>query len=155
MNPDTIQNTHEARDHQRLDQKQPREPFVLDGGGARPTVCARVFGTMPVAAIHGSGSPVTPRRNSAIAVVRIGGIQPSRLARSPSFAPRSSMKAGSAMRGIADVPNDAAKLLDHAAERDRLRLHQIPRHARRRRCQPMSRPASQAMVAAMSSTATG
>src|SRR6266481_9240702 len=49
----------------------------------RPTSSAMVFGAMPVASIQGLGSPVTPRRNSAIAVVRIGGIQPSLLTRSP------------------------------------------------------------------------
>ena len=100
-----------------------------------------------------AGSPVTPRRNSAIAVERIGGIQPSRLARSPSLAPRSSRKAGMVMRGQPAVPNDSAELVDHIAERDRLLLHQVPCHGAW--ASSKSRPASQAMVAAMSSMATG
>ena len=155
MKPDTSQNSDEARDDQRLDQEQPREPFVLDGGGdGAPIVCASVFGTMPVAAIQAAGSPVTPRRSSAIAVERIGGIQPRQLARSPILAPRSSRKAGIAMRGQ-PACRTRAELLDHAAERDRLRLHQVPASPLRTAASSMSRAASQAMVAAISSTATG
>src|SRR5258708_32759739 len=48
-----------------------------------PTISVMVFGTMPVAAIQGCGSPLTPRSRSAIAVVGIGGIQSSRLTRAP------------------------------------------------------------------------
>ena len=39
--------------------------------------CVNDAGLMPVTAIQGAGSPRTPRRNSAIAVLRIGGDQPS------------------------------------------------------------------------------
>ncbi len=38
------------------------------------------------------------------------------------------MNAGSVMRGVPAGAERAAKQLDHAAERDRFRLHQIPDH---------------------------
>ena len=93
-----------------------------------PTVCAMRLRHDAGRGHPAAGSPVTPRRSSAIAVVRIGGIQPSRLARSPSLAPRSSRNAGSAMRGHPRGAERPAELIDHVAERDRLLLHQVPCH---------------------------
>ena len=59
-----------------------------------------VRGVMPVAAIHGPGSPTTPRRISAIAVLRMGGRHPSIAAASPAHAPSGSKMSGIVDRGL-------------------------------------------------------
>src|SRR5712675_3035898 len=100
MKPDAIQNTTRLAIASALVRNSRANHLSWIVAERCPTACRRVLGTIPVAAIQGCGSPVTPRRNSVIAVVRIGGTQPSQLEKSPSLAARQSIKAGSVKRGM-------------------------------------------------------
>ena len=153
MKPDTVQNTARLAITSALTRNSRANHLSWMVAARRPTTCARVFGTMPVAAIQPAGSPVTPRRSSAIAVERIGGIQPSKLGEIAESGAEIEQESGQRDPRPAGGAERAAELFDHVAERDRLRLHQVPRHGVRR--VDDSRAASQAMVAAISSTATG
>src|SRR5882672_11628766 len=81
MKPDTIQNTARLAMTSALTRNNRANHLSWMVAACPPTACASVLGAMPVAVIQLAGSPVTPRRSSAMAVERIGGIQPSLLAR--------------------------------------------------------------------------
>ena len=83
---------------------------------------------MPVAAIHAAGSPLTPRRNSAIAVRayrRHPAETTGEVAQPRAEIEHEGRQSDSRPFARAERP---AELFDDAAERNRLRLHQIPAH---------------------------
>ena len=92
---------HQRHDDQRLDQIEPRKPLVLDR-------CRSQRGRRATWRDAGrrdprGGSPATPRRSSASAVERIGGVQPTTVRRRAARRSSATPTAASRLRPIQDV----------------------------------------------------